>query len=463
MIGIKGTGMTALAELLLASGTQVRGSDGPDRFFTDEILEKLGVPVAQRFDPANLVPRPDLVVYSAAYSPESNAELKAAVDQGLPVMVYPQALGTFSQGFPRAVGISGIHGKTTTTAMAGVAARACGLPASILVGSQVPDFDHRATLSLGHGLLIAETCEYRRHFLWYCPSLILVTSVELDHTDYFHDLNDVARAFDEYVARLPEHGTLVYCADDPGAGDLARRTMRVRPGIRCVGYGLQAAGDFKIIERRWEPGRALFRLDGVPQEFSLPLPGEHNILNAAGALAAVALSSEQMLTNQQWAAAAQALAGFQGTRRRSEIVGEAAGVLVLDDYGHHPTAVAATLRGLKAFYPGRRLVLDFMSHTYSRTRALLEEFAASFDAADEVVLHKIYSSAREADTLGVSGWVLFEKTAQRRSGVHYFEEPLDAVPHLVQTLQPGDLLVTMGAGDNWKVGRAYLEACGGNR
>jgi UDP-N-acetylmuramate--alanine ligase len=154
------------------------------------------------------------------------------------------------------------------------------------------------------------------------------------------------------------------------------------------------------------------------------------------------------------------LAAFKGSRRRSQIVGEAGGVLVLDDYGHHPTAVNLTLQGLRDFYPHRRLVVDFMSHTYSRTKSLLSEFASSFSAADEVVLHKIYASARETDTQGIDGSTLYAATAQVHPKVVYFDEVLQALPYYLKTLKPGDLLVTMGAGDNWKVGVEYLKAAG---
>lgn len=460
MVGVKGTGMTALAELLVASGARVRGSDGADKFFTDEILDSLGVPYSETFDAAHLNPLPDLVVHSAAYSPESNPELVEARRLGLPVLVYPEALGAFSADFPAAAGVAGVHGKTTTTAMAGVVARALNLPASVLVGSLVPDFGDRATLSLGRQLFIAETCEYKRHFLHFQPAAILVTSIELDHTDYFVDYDDIFRAFYEYALKLPPGGLLVYCADEPGALALAASLRATRPDLRLVPYGLKAEGAFRVVERRFTPGETRFRLDGFGPELALKIPGTHNVLNAAGACALV-FSLTRSPSEAEVTAVSRALAGFRGSRRRSQIVGEAGGVLVMDDYGHHPTAVALTLQGLKAFYPDRRLVVDFMSHTYSRTKALMAEFAASFDAADEVVLHKIYSSARETDTLGIDGRTLFEATSQVHPRVRYFDEVADAVPYYLETLGPGDLLVTMGAGDNWKAGLAYLKAKGG--
>jgi UDP-N-acetylmuramate--alanine ligase len=458
MVGVKGTGMAALAELLVAAGARVRGSDIPEKFFTDEILDAAGVPYAESFDASHLAPAPDLVIHSAAYSPDTNPELIEAGRLGLPVQVYPEALGTFSEGFARAAGIAGVHGKTTTTALAGVVARALGLPASVLAGSVVPDFGNRATLNLGGDLFIAETCEYKRHFMHFHPSAVLVTSVELDHTDYFTDYDDIFRAFFDYASKLPRGGLFVYCADETGAASLASSLRRHPPDLSFVPYGLRAEGAFRVVDRSFAPGESRFRLEGFAPALALRVPGTHNVLNAAGACALVFSLAQRTITEAELTSVGAALASFKGSRRRSQLVGEAGGVLVMDDYGHHPTAVDLTLRGIKDFFPDRRLVVDFMSHTYSRTKTLLDEFAHAFSAADEVVLHKIYASARERDTLGIDGRTLYDATAKAHPRVSYFDEVADAVPYYLDTLRPGDLLVTMGAGDNWKAGQAFLAA-----
>lgn len=461
MVGVKGTGMTALAELLTDRGDLLTGSDGKDKFFTDEILDSLGIVYHESFDAKNVPPDATRVVYSAAYNPDSNPELLEARHRGLKVQVYPEALGEFSGSFPLAAGVAGVHGKTTTTAMAGMVARALELRASVLVGSMVPDFNNRATLRLGQEIFIAETCEYKRHFLHFHPGIILLTSVELDHTDYFRDYDDIFSAFLAYACKLPKGGALVYCADQKGACQLAMALQARREDIRLVPYGQSAKGRFAVLDQKFDAGTTSFRLAGWAKPLGVSLPGTHNVLNAAGAVALVVTLAEQIGSTVEepgMLRVGEALKSFRGTRRRSEVVGDKNGVLVVDDYAHHPTAIGLTLAGLRAFYPGRRLVLDFMSHTYSRTRALLDEFAASFSAADVVVLHKIYSSARETDTLGITGRTLYDATLALRPGVHYFEEPEEALPFLRGLLQSGDLLVTMGAGDNWKVGRAFLEA-----
>jgi UDP-N-acetylmuramate--alanine ligase len=223
---------------------------------------------------------------------------------------------------------------------------------------------------------------------------------------------------------------------------------------------LDAGGDFKILSLQTGEERTLMRLSGFPGELCLRLPGRHIALDAAAALAltdSLVKTEFGGWTDEKRESARLALEEFRGSRRRQELLGEAAGVLFMDDYGHHPTAIKTTLAGLREFYPRRRIVLSFMSHTYSRTAALLDEFAASFKEADLVALHKIYGSARETYRGGVLGATLFEKTTAMRDGVYYVEEPLEAFELFRKTLRPGDLFLTMGAGDNWKLGAALYD------
>ena len=465
MVGIKGTGMTALAEILAARGAVLSGSDVPERFYTDEILRSLRVPYTEHFSSDHVSPEVRLVIHSAAYGREDNPELCAAAGRGIPVLSYPEALGALSAGFD-ASGIAGTHGKTTTTALAGTLTRALDLPATVLAGSQVGGFEDRSTLILGERFLVAETCEYRRHFLFFHPRRIVLTAVEEDHLDYFRDFEDVHSAFVEYCLRLPEQGLLVYHHDEPGARSVAEEVRRRRPDLRLLPYGLEAEGAFRIHGLRCDAGRTSFRLEGFPHELTLRLPGRHSAFNAAAALAlALELLREsgRDLTAEAREGVARALEGFAGSRRRSEVLGEEGGVLFLDDYGHHPTEVARTLEGLRGFYPGRRLVVDFMSHTYSRTRRLLREFGRAFAAADLVVLHRIYASAREADAGQIRGEDLFEEVRRNHPRVEFFDAPEDSLEFLLGELKSGDLFVTMGAGDNWKVGQALMRRIGEHR
>ena len=469
-VGIKGTGVAALAELLKASGLNVSGSDTGEVFYTDAILEELGISRYESFDPAHVPQDADLVVHSAAYSAETNPELAEALRRGLPVVKYSDALGAYSELFDSS-GIAGVHGKTTTTAIAGELLRAAGLPARILAGSAVSGFGGRSTLNLGNRYFVAETCEYRRHFLAFRPRQIVLTSVESDHQDYYPSYKDIRDAFVEYLEKLPNDGVLVYCADDPGAREAAESVLEKRKVLRAIPYGFNAEGPYTITDYAVQNERSVFRLAGFPGELALRVPGRHCVLDATAALALTGVLAEKEFGREAgeiWKGETgervrEALPRFAGSRRRSEILGEAGGILFMDDYGHHPTAIRTTLEGLKEFYPRRRLVLSFMSHTYTRTAALLDDFASSLLPADVVFLHKIYASAREnppgGPSGGVDGKTLFEKTRVLRDGVFYTDEPEAAAAELEGLLKPGDLFITMGAGDNWKLGKTLYERC----
>ncbi len=283
LVGAKGTGVCALAELLVGAGAVVTGSDVDDTFYTDQVLAAIGVPVFP-FAAANIDAGLGLVIHSAAYKPEDHVELVRARALGVPVMTYPEALGSLSAARDSS-GICGVHGKTTTTALAGVVARALDLPASVLVGSAVGAFGGRSTLTLGDQLLIAETCEYRRHFLAFKPRRLVLTSVEPDHQDYYPDYEAIATAFVEYLCTLPRGGSVVYCADDPGAVDVWSRSLRARPDLRGIPYGFTAEGAFGILAYGVQGERGLFRLRGLDVEWRIRVPGRHLALDAAAAIA----------------------------------------------------------------------------------------------------------------------------------------------------------------------------------
>ncbi|MCL2209257.1 MAG: UDP-N-acetylmuramate--L-alanine ligase [Treponema sp.] len=469
-VGIKGTGVCALAELMYNTGLKVSGSDTSEVFYTDKILKELNIPFYENFDASRIGPEVDIVIHSPAYSAESNPELARALELNIPVLGYPQALGAWSEKFD-STGVCGVHGKTTTAAMCGVTAKAAFLPAQILTGSAAFDFGGRSTLDLGKKYFIAETCEYREHFLSFHPSRIILTSVEIDHQDYFKTYESIRGAFVRYCSLLPEGGQLIYCADDAGASEVAGIVEKEKPEVKLIPYGFSAAGDFKIVSFRVENERSVFSLAGFPVEFKLRIPGRHETLNAAAAIALTASlakqeSSENVFEKEKIQSVKNALDNFRSTKRRSEIIGEAGGITFMDDYAHHPTAVRTTLAGLKSFYPKRRLVVSFMSHTYTRTSALLEEFASAFFDADILFLHRIYASAREDYKGGVNGRTLYEKALAIRGGeTRYADEPGDAFSPLCEILRKGDIFITLGAGNNWplaeKLFAHYREAGNG--
>jgi UDP-N-acetylmuramate--alanine ligase len=456
-VGIKGTGVCALAELVHSMGAKAEGSDTPEVFYTDAILNELGIPYHETFDSAHIKDGIDAVVYSAAYSEENNEELAEAKRKSIPCMNYPHALGAYSAAFD-STGVTGVHGKTTTTALCGCLMQGLGLPAQVLVGSAVANFNGRSTLAQGDKYFIAETCEYRKHFLFFHPRRIILTAVESDHQDFFPTYESIRDAFVEYCRMIPPGGELIYCADDPGASEVARIIEKEGLGIVLIPYGFSAEGDYRIGSYSVADEKAKFTVAAFPEELQLQVPGRHQALNAAAALAlaGVLLKKEGSgLNEERRLAAKKALEEFRGSKRRSEIIGTAGGILFMDDYGHHPTAIATTLEGLRSFYPSRRLIVSFMSHTFTRTAALLDEFASSLAAADVLFLHKIYASAREHFDGYISGKSICEKIENisgKKAETHYVDEPLDAVQPLTKILKPGDLFLTLGAGNNWPLG-----------
>lgn len=474
-VGIKGTGMAALVEILSACGAVITGSDVSERFYTDEILERLGIK-ALPFSEENITDDVQYVIYSSAYSLQKNPDLIAAVGKNIPCLLYTQALGSYSAR-SYSCGICGVHGKTSTTGLAGTVLKHLDVPVQILAGSVINSFGNTCTYTSPafrdsqKRFFVAETCEYQRHFMSFCPQKIVLTSVESDHQDYYPTYEDIRDAFVDYICRLPENGGLIYCADDDGAAETAARAAEKRPDIQLIPYGERADGDYRLEFYGVENERNRFSV-GLLGDLYLSVPGKHEVRDAA---AAVALSCELLRSagknpRDYTDRIRSGLAEFSGGKRRSEIVGAfttASGnsVVVIDDYGHHPTAIRTTLAGYREFYKGRKIIVDFMSHTYSRTQALLKEFAAAFESADSIILHKIYASAREnAADFKITGRTLYEEVQKYSRNVRYFEEILDAKDFLLseldKPLEPaypdGYLVVTMGAGDNWKLGRAVL-------
>ncbi|WP_294429992.1 UDP-N-acetylmuramate--L-alanine ligase [uncultured Treponema sp.] len=469
-VGIKGTGMVALVEILSARGAVITGSDVEERFYTDEILEKLGIS-ALTFSGENITDSVQFVIYSSAYSAEKNPDLIEAKKRGLPMMLYSEALGAISHA-SYSCGVCGVHGKTTTTGLCGTLLKELPLASQVLAGSIIKSFGDSCTMTKGHDYFVAETCEYQRHFMAFEPKKIILTSVESDHQDYYPTYEDIRSAFVDYICKLPSGGQVIYCSDDKGACEAVELAKEKRPDIDAIAYGEKASGDYRLTFGRVENGLHYFSLSGYG-DFSICVPGDHNVRNAAAALA---LSCELLKTsgknpNNYIEDLKRGLKNFAGGKRRSEIVGRAKtslgqDVIFIDDYGHHPTAIKTTLAGFREFYKNHKIIVDFMSHTYTRTQALLEEFASSFESADKVIINKIYGSAREdASAAKVTGEILAEKARKYHKDVSYAKEFDEAAELALKFLSEpsgsdysdGYVFVTMGAGDNWKVGKLILE------
>lgn len=469
-VGIKGTGMAALVEILASRGAEISGSDVSERFYTDEILENLNIKV-KAFSEENLNPDIKLVIYSSAYSVQKNPDLKKALELEIPTIQYAQALGLLSEA-SYSVGICGVHGKTTTTGFTGTLLKELPLESSALAGSIISSFGNSCTMSKGHKYFVAETCEYQKNFMNFYPKKIVLTSVESDHQDFYPTYEDIRNAFVDYAKKLPQNEDLIFCADDKGATETAEIVKNIRPDINFIPYGCNALGDFKIEFGRIENGRQYFKIASLG-EFYICVPGIHNIRNATAALAVVVrlLQNDKKNPEDYIENLKKGLAEFSGGKRRSEILGHRKNkfgqdIIFIDDYGHHPTAIKSTLSGYREFYKNHKIIVDFMSHTYSRTQALLKEFASCFTDADEIIINKIYASAREdSSSAKVNGKILAEETKKYNKNVTYAKEFSDAANFALemlnqdcsQTYPDGYLFVTMGAGDNWKVGKLVME------
>jgi UDP-N-acetylmuramate--alanine ligase len=442
LVGVGGVGMSAVATLLAARGVVVSGSDAQDGPALDA-LRQAGVQVQVGHD-ASAVDGVDTVVVSSAVR-ESNPELAAARDRGLRVLHRSQALAALMVG-RTGVAVAGAHGKTTTSAMIAVGLLHAGADPSFAIGGVVRD----DTGSLGgardgSGPFVAEADESDGSFLAYTPQVAVVTNVEPDHLDHYGTRQAFEQAFVDFASRVT--GTLVVCTDDPGAARLAAAAER--PGLQVLTYGAQEAdvvvGPAVPDEDGWSTS---LTSGGTTVTVRLPAPGDHNALNAAAAWAVLrALGTDP-------SAAAAALGRFRGTGRRFEDRGTEHGVRVVDDYAHHPTEVAAVLRSARAVAgPGRVLVL-FQPHLFSRTKAFATQFGQALDLADAVVVTAVYA-AREDPDPQVSGQMLVDAvpTADK---ARYVADRLEAAHAVAQAARPGDLVLTVGAGDVTGLGPVIL-------
>ncbi|MEJ3658954.1 UDP-N-acetylmuramate--L-alanine ligase [Actinomycetes bacterium KLBMP 9759] len=447
LIGIGGAGMSGIARILLARGVAVSGSDAKESPAVLS-LRALGATVHVGHDAAHLPQAPATVVVSTAIR-ETNPELVAARERGLEVVHRARALAGLTLG-RRLVCVTGTAGKTSTTSMLTVALQHCGLDPSFAIGGDLASSGSGAHEGSGE-IFVAEADESDASFLAFSPDVAIVTNVEADHLDHYGSADAYVEAFATFLGRITPGGALVACVDDAGSAALAG-VARER-GIRVLGYGRAADADAVLLDFRPDGAGAVVTLRhrDVEHTLRLAVPGEHMALNALGALlAAVELGApvEQALVG---------LAAFDGVRRRFEFRGRAGGVAVYDDYAHHPTKVAAQLRAAREVLgegPGR-LVVAFQPHLYSRTREFAREFGAALGIADEVVVLQVYG-AREDPEPGVSGALVADAVTLPADHVHYVPRWSD-VPGVVAGLaRPGDLVITMGAGDVTVLGADIL-------
>ena len=438
-VGIGGIGMSGLARILRAWGYDVSGSDAASGDQTAALAIE-GIPVAIGHADTARASAADLLVMTAAVR-DANPEVEAARAAGVPVVKRAELLGLLANA-RRGVAVAGSAGKSTTSGMLVTALRALGADPSYAIGAVLGTTGTNAAPGAGAEMVV-EADEYDHSFLWLRPEIAVVTNVDYDHPDLFPDLDAYDAAFARFVAGIRPGGALVLAADDPGCARLRARPDFVAPAT-LVTFGQSDAADWRL--DRLADGWRVRGPNGEEMPLRLLVPGAHNARNAAAALAALVAFGHEPV------AAAAALEAFTGVGRRFEIKGEAGGVVVVDDYAHHPSKIRAALRATRERFPDRRLWAVFQPHTYSRTKALLPAFAEVLTDADRIVVLKIYA-ARETDTLGVSARTLI---AQLPEGTLLADQPEDAAQTLAGLVAPGDVVLTLGAGDVTETGPRLL-------
>ncbi|THJ20294.1 MAG: UDP-N-acetylmuramate--L-alanine ligase [Nitrospira sp. CG24D] len=446
LVGIGGSGMSGIAEVLLTMGYKVSGSD-LQASETTRRLEELGGRIAIGHQESNIGEAQVVVISSAVAA--TNPEVQAAKAKQVPVIPRAEMLAELMR-LKFGVAIAGAHGKTTTTSMVANVLASGGLDPTMVIGGKVNALGSHARLGRGE-LLVAEADESDGSFLRLSPTVVAVTNLDREHLDHYGSMEKIYDSFLEFINKIPFYGLAVLCSDDERLHALFPRIVK-----RYHTYGLQetpgVVPDFKatdIVLKQWGAEfRAHFRGKNLGP-FRLAVPGMHNVSNA---LVAIAIGIELDVPVDL---IRKGLAAFTGVERRFHLRGEANGIMIVDDYGHHPTEVKATLAAAKQGWD-RRLVVLFQPHRYSRTRDLIEEFTHAFDQADLLFMTDIYA-AGEAPIPGVSGAVLADRIkAAGHQGVNFVEKKETLPDQVLPHLQPGDLVVTLGAGDIWKAGTGLL-------
>lgn len=466
-IGISGSGVSAAAKMTMEMGIAVSGSDRSFYAVVEKLRAIGAIITIGEHCAENVHLDTELVVASNAVFDinPNNPELVAARERGIPILRYPEYIGQHLARGKRIIAIAGTHGKTTTTAMTVLAFRALGLSPSFIIGGEVKELGGNAALGAGD-IFIVEACEYQHSFLNYQPESILLTNIDHDHVDCYDTFDDVVAVFSQFVETLPLEGkgVLVLCGDDQGNQTLLAMDHLREKTYPCITYGLEGEkNDVSVSEVAFDAGKPRFvpRMpDKVLAPVDLAVHGEHNLLNALGVVALC-----EHYAPGESATVAEALASFHGTKRRMDHLGtKPNGVKVYDDYAHHPTALRYTLAALRqkeeqhlAEHRGR-LICVYQPHTYSRTAALINDFAQSFDDADLVLVPTIMG-AREQDPGTISSSMVVDRINQ-----HYGEgkaiftpEFSDIVDWLEKHAHMGDVVVTTSCGDIWRAAEMYLD------
>lgn len=443
-IGIGGISMSGLAEILMGEGFTVSGSDAKESPLTKS-LEAKGAKIFYGQRASNIMDSTEAVVYTAAIHSD-NPEFAKAKEKNLPMLTRAQLLGQIMRNYETPIAISGTHGKTTTTSMVSHILLEGKCDPTISVGGILPAIG--GNIRVGESeTFVTEACEYTNSFLSFFPKISIILNIDADHLDFFKDLDDIRNSFRRFSELLPSDGTLIINADIPNYQEITKNLP-----CRVVTYGLEQEADYQAKDITFDKyGHASFTVYKNGRKtgsYYLKVPGMHNVSNA---LASIALGHLLGLTEE---VIIKGLGSFTGTDRRFQYKGEVAGVTVIDDYAHHPTEIEATLHAA-GNYPHQKVWCVFQPHTYTRTKALLPEFAKALTLADHVVLADIYA-ARETDTLGISSEDLQKRIQELGTPCEYFPTFDEIENFLLENCSRGDLLITMGAGDVVNIGEHLL-------
>ena len=444
-IGIGGIGLSAIAEILISRGYHVSGSDMKQSDITDH-LARLGAKISFGHRAEN-VDQADLVVYSAAIA-DTNPEMMRAKELGIPLVPRAGVLGTLMSEYGTSIAVSGTHGKTTTTSMISLILENAEKDPTILVGGELAEIG--GNVQVGNGdYFVTEACEYRDSFLNLRPKMEIILNIDSDHLDYFKDIEHIVQSFDKFAGFVPAEGCIIAYDANP----FVKRILAGRQNI--ITYGYNENSSYWASDVSFEDGMPRFHVhhDGEDLgEIRLHVPGEHNILNA---LAATACCRELGIP---MATIAETLDKYTGLQRRFDMKGVfGPGVKLVDDYAHHPTEIRATLAAADKL-PHHKLWVVFQPHTYTRTLALFDRFADAFEKADVIILADIYA-AREKDIYNISSEKLANAIQKEHpdKDVHYFSDFAEIADFVRSHVEEGDLVITMGAGDVYKVGDMILE------
>ena len=447
-IGIGGISMSGLAEILLSRKFPVSGSDSHESALTDQLAAQ-GAVVHYPQMAENITDDIDVVVYTAAIHPD-NPEFRAAQEKNLPMLTRAQLLGEIMRNYKEAINVSGTHGKTTTTSMITEILLEAHKDPTVSVGGMLKDIGGNIRVG-GQETFVVEACEYTNSFLSFFPTIEVILNVEADHLDFFKDIDDIRHSFKLFAEKLPEDGLLVINKD-------IKHSEYFTQALKCrvVTFGHEKDADYTAnfisYDKFAHPSYTLFYKGEELAQVELGVTGEHNIYNS---LAAVAVARSLDIPME---VILRGLKRFTGTDRRFQKKGSVKGFTIIDDYAHHPQEIAATIEAAKK-YPHRKLWIVFQPHTYSRTAALLDDFAGALSQADEIVLADIYA-AREKNTIGISSDDLRKHMLEQNTNVYYIPKFEDIEDFLLQHVEEGDVLITMGAGDIYKVGDDLLKQPG---